>query len=129
MRIFGWYAEGLVLTVVMECAAAWLLGIRGRRNMLRVALVQLLTNPLVLSVVALALRCGVAPSSVGYGVVVGTLEVAVVPCEAALLTALVPRKDLGSARIRNAMLLSLLLNAVSFLAGGALSAAMHAAVG
>ncbi len=40
-------AEALLLTLAVELAIAWLLGLRGRDQLLSIALINLVTNPLL----------------------------------------------------------------------------------
>lgn len=54
--------RALALTVLIECAAAWILGARTRRDQEMVALANLLTNPMVVSI-------GAAVSLIDYGLV------------------------------------------------------------
>lgn len=111
-EILSWYAEGLVPTVLIECAMAWVLGIRGVRNASHMALIQCLTNPLLLSIVSIVLSLGI--TDIQYMTLVVLLETCVVIVEAKLLRMLVPAEDLALARIRKPILLSLTLNATSY---------------
>lgn len=111
-EILLWYAEGLVPTILIECVMAWILGIRGVKNTSRIALIQCLTNPLLLSIVNIVLSLGITENQ--YMVLVVLLETCVVVIEAKLLRMLVPAEDLAMARIRKPILLSLTLNATSY---------------
>ena len=94
----------LALTVAMECSAAALL--LGRRAAYAALLCNLLTNPLLN---ALLLCEALWPA--GRAAALALLETAVVAGEAALFTRLL------RAPLRQALPLSLLLNALSFGAG------------
>lgn len=106
------------MTIIIECLVAWVVGLRGRRALLGVALVQVLTNPLVLSLVSLAIsRFGIWEFDASYWLLVITLEVLVVLCEAFLLSEVVPSCDWDAALIRNPLLLSVVLNLASYFLG------------
>lgn len=47
--------KALCLTIMIECAAGWILGVRGRHDQGIIVLVNLLTNPLVVSLGAAVL--------------------------------------------------------------------------
>lgn len=128
MSIMGWYAQGLLGTILIECLMALALGIRGWRNVARVAVIQAMTNPLVLSVVSLALRyCDVG--SMPYLVVVATMEASVMFIEAGLITALIPSGDVARTRAHNALLMSVALNATSFFVGSPLLGLLRSVLG
>lgn len=42
--------RALVITILLECAAAWTLGVRTKRDQTTVVLANMLTNPLVVSI-------------------------------------------------------------------------------
>ena len=97
----------LALTIVLEAAAAFLLGVRTKHGQITVLLANIMTNPLVVSLNALmTFRFGPA----GYYGSVVVLEAA-----AFLAEAFVYRRDPPCRR--NPFLLSLLLNGFSFLTG------------
>lgn len=47
-------ARALILTVLVECLAAWCMGVRSRHDQIVVVLVNLMTNPLLVSLSAAA---------------------------------------------------------------------------
>ena len=73
--------RALALTILIECAAAWLLGARTKRDQTTVVLVNLLTNPLVVSLgAATSLWLGfkaVRPVTLAMEVLVVVIEGAV----------------------------------------------------
>ena len=98
----------LVLTAVLELGAAWLLGVRERRDFLLIFLVNVLTNPpLVLTLDVIYLSGRQMPP----WYLIGVLELTAVCVEG-----LIFRRRICYCRIPP-LLLSLLLNAVSFLGG------------
>ena len=103
--------RALVLTILIECAVAWLLGVRTKRDQTTVVLVNLLTNPLVVSLgAATSLWLGfkaVRPVTLA-------LEVLVVVVEGAVY-----RKTLTTDR--NPYAVSLICNLASFLIGEVLN--------
>lgn len=103
--------RALALTILIECAAAWLLGLRTKRDQTTVVLVNLLTNPLVVSLGAAV--------SVWIGIravrpVTLVMEAAVVIIEGAVY-----RKTLITDR--NPYAVSLICNLASFLIGEVLN--------
>lgn len=126
MGILGWYAEGLLGTLLMEVPLAFALGIRSPRGAARMALIQVLTNPLVLSVVSLAMGSGV--SGAGLQILILGIELLVVAGEGFLIEALVPSDDLVRCRLRNPWLLALALNAFSFLIGSPVTSAIRSVI-
>ncbi len=110
-NVFLTMAVCLVLTIVLEGAAAFLLGVRTLHGQTTVLLANIMTNPLVVSLnILMTLRFGQAGS---YGSLV-VLEAA-----AFLAEALVYRRNPPCRR--NPFLLSALLNGFSFLCGIVLS--------
>lgn len=106
------------MTILIEALVAWVVGLRSKRAVSGLVIVQVLTNPLVLSVVSLAVtRFGIWDSDASYWALVLLLEVLVVLCEAFLLSEVVPASDWDMALIRNPLLLSLALNMSSYLLG------------
>lgn len=115
--ILLWYAEGLYCTILIECLVAILLGMRDAKYVARMALIQALTNPFVLSVVLTATSCGMVAESPAYWALVAALESSVVVCEAFLIRALIAEGELGRMRVSNPLALSLTLNLSSYLFG------------
>lgn len=98
----------LALTAVLELGAAWLLGVRERRDLLLIFLVNVLTNPpLVLTLDVIYLYGRQMPP----WYLIGVLELTAVCVEG-----LIFRRRICYCRI-SPLLLSLLLNALSFLGG------------
>lgn len=104
-------APALVFTLVVEVPVAWLRGLRGRRALTAVVLVNLITNPLLNYVLLVASQLA---SIRIYWVVAAILEVAVVLVEWRLLL-----WALGGSS-RRMLLTSVLMNAASFGVGFAL---------
>lgn len=98
----------LALTIVIELIISLLLGVRDKKDILNIILVNVITNPVVvMSQVLLYLRFGYKIEIIGVIV----LEVLVV-----IVEGLIYRKVLNYKRI-NPLLLALILNALSFLIG------------
>lgn len=105
-------AKSLALTLLLELAAAWLLGLRSWRDFLLVALVNVLTNPLlgvVLDVLYLYHR------ELLQWYVVAALELGVVAAEGLLYW------NRLECRKRNPFVLSVILNGISYFGGLMLS--------
>lgn len=96
----------LGLTLLLEMGVALLLGLR-RKDLLVVALVNVVTNPVVVLTLNLCLLHGIVPP----GYLVAALEVAAVVTEGFLYRSCLSRK------ICNPFVLSILLNAISYLGG------------
>ena len=97
----------LLCTVVIECAAAFIMGLRKPDEQLTVALVNIVTNPLLVSICILVqLFC----SRQAYWCVYIGLELAVFVGEALLYRSVLRRK-------RDPFLLSAILNSASFFIG------------
>ena len=98
-------ARCLILTVIVECSAALIIGIRNRFDLINVALVNLLTNP------------AVVVSTFLTGFFLGTkariVSVIIAECFAVVIEALIYRKTLEFKKI-NPFLLSLILNGISY---------------
>lgn len=98
----------LALTIVIELIISLLLGVRDKKDILNIILVNVITNPVVvMSQVLLYLRFGYKIEIIGVII----LEVLVV-----IVEGLIYRKVLNYKRI-NPLLLALILNASSFLIG------------
>ncbi len=97
----------LWVTLLLETAAALALGIRQRRDLLLVLLVNVLTNPVVVLTLNLFLLAGQTPP----WYLVAILETAAVTIEALLY-----RSRLEYRRI-HPFLLSLILNSISYIGG------------
>lgn len=99
--------RSLTLTLALELGAALLLGVRARRDLLLLLLVNVLTNPpLVLTLDLVYLTRGMPP-----WYLIAALELAAVGVEALLFY-----RRLTYSRIPP-LLLSFLLNAISYLGG------------
>ena len=101
-------AVSLILTIIIECSVAFLLKVRNKKDILNVVLVNAFTNPLVVCFTFLVgFFCGMEArlSATVY------LELFAFVSEA-----LIYRKTL-SFRKPNPFLLSLILNATSYLSG------------
>jgi len=109
----------LVLTVVVELAAAWMVGVRDRRAQKAVIWVNVLTNPAVVWILVVA---GALPGPL-YWTLMGVLEILVVVLEWRLLRWAV---GLGS---RRAAVSSVAMNASSFAVGLVIIAAVAIPVG
>ena len=97
----------LVLTVVIECMTAIIMGYRGKYLYITLVLVNVITNPLlnyIVSVVSLLWP-------VGSRYLIIPLELAVVLTEWKLLSYAFPEKQ------KSFLTLSVLMNAVSYLTG------------
>lgn len=101
-------AVSLILTLIIECSMAWALKVRDKRDMLNVALVNVFTNPLVVCFAFLAGFFYGGDARIGATVY---LELFAFVSEA-----LIYRKTLSFRRL-NPFLLSLILNATSYLSG------------
>ena len=98
----------LLLTILIELTLALILGIRDKKDIINVILVNVITNPVVvMSQILLYLRFGYKIEMIGIIV----LEILVVPVEG-----LIYNKVLNYRKI-NPFLLSLILNGTSFLIG------------
>ncbi|MBR2990387.1 MAG: hypothetical protein IKF51_02870 [Solobacterium sp.] len=98
----------LILTIVLECASAWLLGLRNRRDQFLIILVNALTNPLlVLFSMILMYNIG---NTYGRVLTFAVLEPVVVYAEYRLYRAYLSPG-------RRVFLLSLTLNLISVLGG------------
>ena len=101
-------AVSLILTIILECSAAWILKIREKKDMLNVVLVNVFTNPLVVCFTFLAGFFYGADARIGATIY---LEIFALVSEA-----LIYRKTLSFKKL-NPFLLSLILNATSYLSG------------
>lgn len=98
----------LLLTILIELAIALILGVRDKKDIINVILVNVITNPVVvMSQILLYLKFGYKIEMIGIIV----LEILVVPIEG-----LIYNKVLTYRKI-NPFLLSLVLNGASFLIG------------
>ena len=99
--------RALALTIIIECAAAWILGIRTKHDQTTVALVNLMTNPLVVSMGA-AVRFFIGIPVMLPATLV--MEAAVVAAEGAIYNKTLEAK-------KNPYVLSLICNMTSYLVG------------
>jgi hypothetical protein len=114
------FAKALALTILVEVAVGALLGIRSPRGIATVALMNVVTNPplvWVLAVAAMLFGIGPASTPAAYWGLVALLEAIVVTVEWRIL-----RWVLGL-ESRRALWLSIALNAASFGLGLLLGAA------
>lgn len=99
----------LLLTIIIELIIALILGVRDKKDIINVILVNVITNPIVvMSQILLYLRFGYKIEIIGVII----LEILVVPVEG-----LIYKKVLDYKKI-NPILLSLILNVSSLLIGG-----------
>ena len=99
--------RALILTVMIECAAAWCLGVRDRNGQITVILANMMTNPLVVSCSAAAVVW------IGYSAlfpVTVILEILAVMAEGAVYK----YKGTGNC---DPFLMSLICNALSYVIG------------
>lgn len=98
----------LLLTIIIELIIALILGIRDKKDIINIILVNVITNPIVvMSQTLLYIKFGYNIEMIGIAI----LEVLVV-----LVEGLIYKKVLNYKKI-NPILLSLILNALSFLIG------------
>jgi len=98
----------LLLTIIIELIIALILGIRDKKDIINIILVNVITNPIVvMSQTLLYIKFGYNIEMIGIAI----LEVLVV-----LVEGLIYKKVLNYKKI-NPILLSLILNTLSFLIG------------
>lgn len=98
----------LLLTIIIELIVALILGVRDKKDIINVILVNVITNPVVVvSQALLYIKFGYTIEMIGIGI----LEVVVV-----IVEGLIYKKVLKYNKL-NPILLSLLLNATSFFIG------------
>jgi len=98
----------LLLTIIIELIIALILGVRNKKDIINIILVNVITNPIVvMSQTLLYIKFGYNIEMIGIAI----LEVLVV-----LVEGLIYKKVLNYKKI-NPILLSLILNALSFLIG------------
>jgi hypothetical protein len=104
----GLFILALVLTILIEAGVAWLFGLRKKRELTVIILVNVITNPLLnyLVLVNAFFHYFIQPQ-----ILSGVLEVLVVLAEWRILVWALSR---GAGKM---LLLSLVMNAFSFLAG------------
>lgn len=99
----------LLLTIIIELSLALILGVRDKKDIINVILVNVITNPIVvMSQILLYLNFGYTIEVIGIVI----LEILVVPIEG-----LIYKKVLNYKKI-NPFILSLILNASSLIIGG-----------
>ena len=111
LRALGGFGAALAITVAVEAAAGWLLGLRTGRNQLIVLLINVITNPLMNLAITLAAALGIHLVKAPWDPALLGLEAVVIAAEAALLAracALPARRAIG---------ISFALNIASWLAG------------
>lgn len=108
------FAAALLLTIVVEAAAAWLLGLRTGQAQLILLLINVITNPLLNLALTLANALGLFTVVSPYDPVLLVLEAIVIATETLLLVQAVklPRNQ--------ALLITLVANTASWLAGALL---------
>lgn len=99
--------RALALTVLIECVTAWVLGVRSARDQMIVALVNVITNPLVVSIGAAVLFMG--------GRDIFRISMIVMEISVVLVEGLIYKKKL-SCEI-NPFMLALICNVVSYICG------------
>lgn len=98
----------LLLTIIIELIIALILGVRNKKDIINIILVNVITNPIVvMSQTLLYIKFGYNIEMIGIAI----LEVLVV-----LVEGLIYKKVLNYKKI-NPIILSLILNALSFLIG------------
>ncbi len=98
----------LILTVIIEVLVALLLGVRNKKDLLNVMLVNIITNPIVVSLPHLLL--------IYFGYSIYRVSFYVLEVVTVLFEGLIYKKVLNYKKI-NPFLLSLLLNGSSYLIG------------
>jgi hypothetical protein len=101
-------AEALLLTIVIEGIIAWLFGLRSKRELLTVLLINVITNPLLNYLITVNGYFHLISQTT---VLVLCLEVVVVFAEWRLLVWVLAQSS------RKMLLLSFVMNACSYLAG------------
>ena len=99
--------RALALTVLIECVTAWVLGVRRARDQMTVALVNVITNPLVVSIGAAVLFLGGHDT---FKISMIVMEISVILVEGAIY-----KKKL-SCKV-NPFMLALICNGVSYTCG------------
>lgn len=103
------YGTSLAMTIVIEGTIAFLLGVRSIRGQLSCALVQILTNPLLISVLNLMAMDGVPAGAVTAAMY--AMELSLVPLEGMLFARLL---EGGRTPFGNPYAFATALNAISF---------------
>ncbi len=114
-RLPFWMAYGLTVTLIGELLLAAILKTRSLRDLGIVALSNLMTNPLVVSV---SVGAGILFGKTGYFTALVLLEAGAVFAEGAVYRALIPEKN-------HPFYFSLSLNAASFALGFVLDRLLH----
>lgn len=100
--------RALLLTILIETAAAMILGVRKKEDVITVILAQIVTNPIVVSVSSAV--------NIFYGIEMRHISLAVLEILAVAAEALIYKKCLTYKKI-SALPLSLILNGISCLLG------------
>ena len=100
--------EALLLTIVIEVVVAWLFGLRSKRELWTVVLINVITNPLLNYLIAVNGYFHLISQTT---ILILCLEVAVVLVEWRLLVWVLGQNS------RKMLLLSFVMNACSYLAG------------
>lgn len=101
-------ARCLILTIIIELVLALILGIRNKKNIINVILVNVITNPIVvLTPILIYLK---------FGHTMEIISIIVLEVLTVIVEGLIYKKVLDYKKI-NPILLSLILNAASYLIG------------
>ena len=103
-----WSALALLLTIVVEGIVAWLFGLRTKRELLTIALINVITNPLLNYLIAVNSYFHLILQTT---ILILCLEVAIVLVEWRLLVWVLRQST------QKMLLLSFVMNACSYLAG------------
>ena len=101
-------ALALVLTIIIESAVAWLFGLRSRRELLTIVLINVITNPLLNYLIAVNNSFSLISQT---NILIWCLEVIVVFTEWRLLVWVLRQNS------KKMLLLSFVMNACSYGAG------------
>lgn len=108
MNLFAIMGVSLVSTIVIEILVSLIIGIRDRKDILNVFLVNILTNPLVVSISYLV--------NLRYGLIRKNIVLVFLELSAVLIEGFIYKRVLEYKKI-NGYLTSLLLNIVSYSLG------------
>jgi hypothetical protein len=101
-------AEALILTVVIEVGIAWLFGLRSKRELLTVLLINVITNPLLNYLITVNAYFHLVSQTNAF---ILCFEVVIVLVEWRLLVWVLQQG------IKKMLVLSIVMNAASYLAG------------
>jgi len=103
-----WSAEALILTIVIEVGIAWLFGLRSKRELLTVLLINVITNPLLNYLITVNAYFHLVSQTNAF---ILCLEVVIVLVEWRLLVWVLRQS------VKKMLVLSVVMNAASYLAG------------